>query len=149
MNADGSPTCLEGNTNAPGGWTGGQVMRHRRSVGIVGYGLPNYGVKVARPDEDPPDPSAGSELNKTVGIHKLQAPVVHVPKFPGRFIRRRVQGPDARTWQVQMAKLGAVIEVDGEYGPQSQRVCLDFQRREKLVVDGVVGPETWAASFRT
>lgn len=57
VNADGTPTCLEGNTNAPGGRTGGQVMRHRRVVGVVGYGLPNYGVKVGRPDEDPPDPS--------------------------------------------------------------------------------------------
>jgi peptidoglycan hydrolase-like protein with peptidoglycan-binding domain len=211
VNADGSPTCLEGNTNAPGGRTGGQVMRHRRTVGIVGYGLPNYGARVARPDEDPPDPSAGSELRQgdvgpevarwqrqlneatgarlavdgefgpltlratrsfqtsaglgtdgvvspdtrramakaLVGVHKLQAPVVHAPKFPGRFIRSGVRGPDVRTWQVQIGKLGFVIEVDGEYGPQSERVCLEFQGRERLEVDGVVGPETWAASFRT
>jgi peptidoglycan hydrolase-like protein with peptidoglycan-binding domain len=209
VNADGSPTCLEGNTNAPGGRTGGQVMRHRRSVGIVGYGLPNYGVNVARPDEDPPDPSSGSELregdlgpevarwqrqlNEATGarlavdgefgpltvratvafqgsaglethgvvggdtrramakalvrVHKLQAPVEHVPKYPGRFLKRGVQGRDVRTWQVQMGKLGSVIEIDGEYGPQSERVCFHFQRAEKLEIDGVVGPETWKATF--
>lgn len=62
VNPDGTPTCLEGNTNAPGGRTGGQVMRHRRVVGIVGYGLPSFGVTVAPPAEDPPDASAGSEL---------------------------------------------------------------------------------------
>jgi peptidoglycan hydrolase-like protein with peptidoglycan-binding domain len=209
VNADGSPICLEGNTNAPGGRTGGQVLRHRRSVGIVGYGLPNYAVRVTRPDEDPPDPSAGSDLregdvgpevarwqrqlNEATGarlavdgefgaltlratvafqgsaglrsngvvarstrqamakalvrVHKLQAPVVHVPKFPGRLLKRVVRGPDVRTWQVQMAKLGSVIEIDGEYGPQSEDVCLEFQRAEKLEVDGVVGPETWKAAF--
>jgi peptidoglycan hydrolase-like protein with peptidoglycan-binding domain len=52
-----------------------------------------------------------------------------------------------RTWQVQMGKLGVVIEIDGEYGPRSENVCLDFQRTQKLEVDGIVGPETWTASF--
>jgi peptidoglycan hydrolase-like protein with peptidoglycan-binding domain len=46
-----------------------------------------------------------------------------------------------------MGKLGGVIEIDGEYGPQSEHVCLDLQRTRKLEVDGIVGPETWAASF--
>lgn len=209
VNHDGSVTCVEGNTNAPGGRTGGMVMRHRRTVGIVGYGLPSYGGAVAPPDEDPPDPSAGDEirhgdrgpqvarwqrqLNEAMGArlsvdgefgpltiqatiqfqrsarletdgvvgrktrramakvlaatHAPQAPVVHVPKFPGRLIRRGVQGADARRWQVQMGKLGFAIGVDGEYGPQSEQVCFDFQRAEKLEVDGVVGPETWSASF--
>jgi peptidoglycan hydrolase-like protein with peptidoglycan-binding domain len=32
-------------------------------------------------------------------------------------------------------------------GPQSEGVCFDFQRAEKLDVDGVIGPETWAAAF--
>jgi peptidoglycan hydrolase-like protein with peptidoglycan-binding domain len=209
VNPDGSPTCLEGNTNAPGGRTGGEVMRHRRTVGIVGYGLPNYGVTVARPDEDPHDPAAGGELRhgargpdvarwqrqlneamgarlavdgefgpdtlkttknfqRTAGLEptgmvdsrtrralakalagkqKPGAPVVSAPKFPGRFLRRGIQGRDVRTWQVQMGKLGVVIEVDGEYGPQTEKVCFDFQRAQKLEVDGVVGPQTWTASF--
>lgn len=46
-----------------------------------------------------------------------------------------------------MSKLGSGIDVDGEYGPQSDEACFDFQRSEKLEVDGVVGPETWAATF--
>jgi len=209
VNADGSPTCLEGNTNAPGGRTGGQVMRHRRTVGIMGYGLPNYGVKVSRPDEDPADASAGSELKAGVvgpevarwqrqlneatgarlsvdgefgpatlkatkafqrasrlepedkvgpktrramaralaGMQRPRAPILSMPKFPGRFLRQGVKGPDVRRWQVQMSKLEFAIEVDGEYGPQSEGICLDFQRAEKLEVDGIVGPETWTAAF--
>jgi peptidoglycan hydrolase-like protein with peptidoglycan-binding domain len=209
VNADGSPTCLEGNTNAPGGRTGGQVMRHRRSVGIMGYGLPSYGVAVGRPDEDPPDAAAGSELKEgavgpevarwqrqlneatgtrlavdgefgpvtlqatkafqrsaglepdgevgprtrramakaLAGKQRPAAPVLSVPRFGGRLIRRGALGKDVRRWQVQMSKLDFVIEVDGEYGPQSEGVCLDFQRAEKLEVDGIVGPETWTVAF--
>jgi peptidoglycan hydrolase-like protein with peptidoglycan-binding domain len=209
VNPDGSPTCLEGNTNAPGGRTGGQVMRHRRVVGIVGYGLPNYGVEVARPEQDPPDPSTGGELRKgdkgpdvarwqrqlneategrltvdgefgpmtldatkafqraaalepdgkvgpltrramaraLAGKQRPAAPVVSVPKFPGRFLRQKVRGPDVRRWQVQMSKLEFVIEVDGEYGPKSETVCREFQRARRIEVDGIVGPETWSAAF--
>lgn len=33
---------IEGNTDESGSRTGGKVMRRRRSVGIVGYGIPNY-----------------------------------------------------------------------------------------------------------
>lgn len=35
-------TAIEGNTDERGGRTGGKVMRRRRTVGIVGYGLPEY-----------------------------------------------------------------------------------------------------------
>src|SRR5699024_5439744 len=50
-------------------------------------------------------------------------------------------------WQSQMAHRGWNIgTVDGEYGAQSQEVCLAFQEERGLTVDGIVGPETWAAS---
>ena len=39
---DGSIETVEGNTDEKGGRTGGKVMRRRRKVGIVGYGIPAY-----------------------------------------------------------------------------------------------------------
>jgi surface antigen len=42
VNADGSITAIEGNTDAAGSRTGGQVMRKVRRSGIVGYGMPDY-----------------------------------------------------------------------------------------------------------
>ena len=42
VNADGSIDTVEGNTDEKGGRTGGKVMRRRRKIGIVGYGVPNY-----------------------------------------------------------------------------------------------------------
>ncbi len=44
VRADGSIDTIEGNTDESGSRTGGKVMRRRRSVGIVGYGVPEYSV---------------------------------------------------------------------------------------------------------
>ena len=58
-------------------------------------------------------------------------------------------GPDTvnvHTWQAQMAARGAVITLDGRYGPQSDAVCKAFQGSHGLAQDGLVGPQTWAAS---
>jgi peptidoglycan hydrolase-like protein with peptidoglycan-binding domain len=50
-------------------------------------------------------------------------------------------------WQGQMAHRGWSIGVDGDYGPQSQNVCRQFQSEKGLAVDGLVGPQTWGASW--
>ena len=59
-------------------------------------------------------------------------------------------GTDAtncRTWQSQMAARGWTISADGCYGSQSQGVCTQFQREKGLAADGLVGSQTWAASW--
>ena len=53
-------------------------------------------------------------------------------------------GNDVRKFQEIMKLLGWAITVDGWYGSQSKRVCTAFQRAEKLTVDGMAGPQTWA-----
>ena len=58
-----------------------------------------------------------------------------------------MRGEDVRTWQARMSRRGWRIDVDGAYGPQSREVCLAFQREKRLVVDGIVGPETWRAAW--
>jgi putative peptidoglycan binding protein len=55
--------------------------------------------------------------------------------------------PDVRTWQNQMSARGWTIGVDGIYGPQSESVCRSFQSEKGLSVDGLVGPNTWAATW--
>ncbi|MBH1935960.1 helix-turn-helix domain-containing protein [Streptomyces sp. AV19] len=34
--------------------------------------------------------------------------------------------------------------IDGSYGPKSKAAAQDFQKDRNLVVDGIVGPDTWA-----
>lgn len=54
---------------------------------------------------------------------------------------------NVKTWQNQMRARGWSIGVDGKYGPQSSDVCRMFQAEKGLAVDGLVGPNTWKASW--
>jgi peptidoglycan hydrolase-like protein with peptidoglycan-binding domain len=58
------------------------------------------------------------------------------------YIRLGAVGPDVANVQ---AALG--ISSDGVFGCQTRDAVMDFQRRNGLLVDGVVGPETWSALF--
>jgi hypothetical protein len=55
--------------------------------------------------------------------------------------------PDVRTWQQRMKDRGWAIGVDQHYGPASEDVCRKFQREKGIAVDGLVGPNTWAAAW--
>lgn len=55
--------------------------------------------------------------------------------------------PHISTWQQQMAARGWSIGADGLYGPQSEDVARSFQAEKGLAADGLVGPQTWAASW--
>jgi N-acetylmuramoyl-L-alanine amidase/Putative peptidoglycan binding domain len=77
-------------------------------------------------------------------------PSGNVPAWPGRYLtltNPMMQGADIEQWQAQMAHRGWTIGVDGYYGPQSEGVCISFQSEKGLNIDGVVGPETWSASW--
>ena len=71
------------------------------------------------------------------------------PLWPGRYFRfpPLTVGDDVETWQQKMSDRGWDIDVDGKYGTNSKQICTSFQREKLLQVDGVVGPETWAAAW--
>ncbi|MGQ4548309.1 peptidoglycan-binding domain-containing protein [Dermabacteraceae bacterium P13077] len=50
-----------------------------------------------------------------------------------------------KLWQERMKARGWSITPDGLYGPETERVVRQFQRNKHLVVDGKIGPATWAA----
>jgi len=54
---------------------------------------------------------------------------------------------DVARWQAAMARRGYTIAVDGQYGPQTAGVARQFQAANGLLVDGIVGPQTWGATF--
>lgn len=56
-------------------------------------------------------------------------------------------GTGVTTWQQRAVELGYTIAVDGAYGTADADVARQIQRRYGLLVDGVVGPQTWAATF--
>lgn len=55
-------------------------------------------------------------------------------------------GPDVAEAQCLLRRAGlAPGAVDGIFGPVTRRAVEDLQRRDGLVVDGIVGPHTWKA----
>jgi lysozyme len=69
-----------------------------------------------------------------------------VPVWPG--VNLVFPSATVRRWQRRMRRLGFQLEVDGVYGSESERACLEFQEKAGLDVDGIVGPKTWDATFR-
>lgn len=54
---------------------------------------------------------------------------------------------DLQRWQQQMAHRGWRIGVDGKYGPNTAEIARKFQAEKGLGVDGLIGPQTWAAAW--
>jgi hypothetical protein len=91
--------------------------------------MANGGAPVVPPDAPPVPPTTGA------------------PPFPGTLLVNYTAGHGTATWQQQMAHRGWYIQVDDQYGPQSENVCRQFQAEKGLDVDGVVGPDTWGAAW--
>jgi peptidoglycan hydrolase-like protein with peptidoglycan-binding domain len=76
------------------------------------------------------------------------------PQFPGKLLKYEPELPltydeNVKNWQQRMKDLGKDIDVDGLYGPQSAQIASNFQQEKGLAVDGIVGLETWEATFGT
>lgn len=96
------------------------------------------GVTYEAPPESP-DPA---------GVEILDA-AAKVPAWPGRYITQPpiMKGDDVRQWQEQVNARGFKLKIDSEYGDKSEKVCRAIQKRNQLRIDGIVGPDTWRASW--
>jgi hypothetical protein len=70
-------------------------------------------------------------------------PPVYLPPL----ITLNSHGAMVTQWQAQMLWRRWPLAVDGWYGPKSATACQAFQKQQRLAVDGVVGPATWAATW--
>lgn len=73
----------------------------------------------------------------------------HVPVTSHATIKRGSRG-DLVVWAQQhlKRKIAPNIPVTGVFGPQTQRAVRELQRRRGLIVDGIVGTETWSRLLR-
>lgn len=59
-------------------------------------------------------------------------------------IRKGDKGSDVRTCQELLNKLGYGLVADGIFGVKTETAVKDFQKKNNLTSDGIVGPKTWA-----
>lgn len=62
--------------------------------------------------------------------------------YPGE-VRMGDRVPAVITWQQVLRERGYAIAVDGIFGPGTNHVVVDWQRRHGLRVDGIAGRATW------
>lgn len=60
-------------------------------------------------------------------------------------LERGSQGRSVRQLQEALVEQGWDIDVDGDFGPGTEEAVREFQDQNGLDVDGIVGPNTWAA----
>ena len=68
-------------------------------------------------------------------------------KRPTASVRRGVQGNNAYWVQAILYNLGYTITVDGDFGPSTEKVVIQFQKDYHLTADGSVGPATNAKLY--
>ena len=59
-------------------------------------------------------------------------------------LRRGARGEEVRYMQTLLHNAGSGLEIDGIFGIGTLSAVKSFQSRHGLVVDGIVGPKTWA-----
>lgn len=79
-----------------------------------------------------------------------QAPSLQDALGGGHALRRGQQGTSVRQLQEALNRQGARLDVDGAFGPQTERALRDFQARQAaqqpgFAVDGLAGPQTLRA----
>jgi cell wall-associated NlpC family hydrolase len=80
---------------------------------------------------------------------KYEPPADNFPRWPGRFLTQppQMRGRDVQVWQRRMLARGWRIPTNGVYGPNTELVCRRFQQEKGLLVDGIVGHDTWRAAW--
>ncbi|MEP2935282.1 MAG: N-acetylmuramidase family protein [Gilvibacter sp.] len=66
-----------------------------------------------------------------------------------RTLRHRSQGSDVHVLEEMLVGLGYSVKISEFFGLDTHNAVMDFQRKKNLVVDGIVGPKTWAIIIAT
>ena len=78
---------------------------------------------------------------RSLTVERIRAVLSGSGGTPGRpLLKRGSSGPAVKELQRMLR-----IEVDGDFGPATERAVKAFQTRRGLSADGICGPATWAA----
>lgn len=100
-----------------------------------GIGEPAY---VERPVEKEPAKEQNQTSGQTATDGKAEPTKIYYPT-----LRRGAKGDLVTQLQRFLAQDGSSLAIDGIFGPGTQSAVRAFQKKYGLLVDGVVGPQTW------
>ena len=63
---------------------------------------------------------------------------------PSNNVHQGDTGAGVKQIQLALVAHGYKVGTDGQFGPQTKQAVVDFQKKNGLSPDGVVGPATWA-----
>ena len=152
-NGNGTIQVIEGNTSgtAKGDQrNGGMCVEKTRAYvknnklrllnGVVGWGRPVYVGEENLPllskvgSTDAPVKKAPATKKPTTSTPVIKTPKAFTPFKKG-----------AKGRKVKKVQTVLKLTVDGIFGDDTQKAVIAFQKANKLVSDGTVGPKTWAA----
>lgn len=119
---DGKLITIEGNTSSGSNANGGQVQRRVRDQSqVAGYYYPAY-------DEVIKAETSNVEVD-------TQYPTLQIGSKNSNYVKKL---------QNELNSIGYKLVVDGDFGKNTKNAIIDFQGKNSLVQDGVVGPLTWS-----
>jgi len=100
--------------------------------GAKWYRIAKYNAALALP--------AGAPVNQPV----TPPPVVSTPAGGGNpVIKQGSGGAAVKRMQGRLIAHGLKVSADGDFGPDTKKHVIEFQKAHGLEADGVVGPKTW------
>lgn len=135
---------IEGNTREEDGVipNGGGVFRKSYALNdpaILGYGRPKYETEDApKPATKPETTTTTSKGGSTVTIELSM-------------LQRGSKGAQVKTVQRILKGLGyslGIYGIDGDFGATTQKRVIEFQKKNGLAADGIVGKDTWTALLK-
>jgi peptidoglycan hydrolase-like protein with peptidoglycan-binding domain len=89
------------------------------------------------------DGVAGPRTLAALGIGAVAHSAPQTSRHPT--LERGSEGRAVRMLQEALVEHDFEIDVDGDFGQATEEAVMEFQEENELEVDGIVGPNTWAA----
>ena len=123
------------------------MLPWRPTPEVNALGLYASGANVSGTNTSKPNSSGSSTSGTTTSGASVSGMAVPPSSVMVPSVQMGANGPSVEAIQYLLRQNGADIEVDGDFGEQTDEAVHAFQQKNGLTVDGVVGPETWGVLF--